>query len=119
MVEVILNAHLYAWSSRLAPLIYCFIAICVVIFHCKSINHLYKSRRILLSNSVIFSIILPCSAICQIAFTAFVPYPNFKSKLECEIAAFGGVAAYAITKWTLYMLLTFRLGMSIFNHIFV
>ena len=102
---------IYAWSSRISGTVVLLFVTTTLCIHIKNIRrHIKSTNNSQLSMSLIFSVLLHIFIIIFNIFTVWVTYEKIEDIPRCEVIGHGAGTSYMLAKWTLYMLLSFRIG---------
>lgn len=116
MIDV--DKHVYAWSSRISSSIVLLFVTTTLCIHMKNIHqHIKSTKNSHLSPSLIFSILLHIFIIFFNIFTVWATYEKVEDIPRCQIIGYGAGAAYMFAKWSLYMLLSCRIGKCMLIHV--
>ena len=105
------NESIYGWISRISCVIVFFVTSITLALHLKDILNQLKTKKTILTNSLIFSVILQIFILLLSIGWIWNSWTIIKNKQLCEINLHISIIAYISVKWSLYMFLSFRLGL--------
>lgn len=113
MAIVGISDAVYATTAGSGAIITTIVTLLILIHHCYKVNQNVRARKIKLSNSIVFSIILPVTIVIQTGiFETWTYRIKIRTEIPCKIVIiYGNVCLYILSEWALYMLLSFRIGM--------
>lgn len=114
MAPILIHEVIYGWLSRVTAIIVSIIVILIFVQHSIHVKQQLKTDELQWTNSLIFSYILILLVFIDIGIWSFLISFNFgiTNNFSCQLVSVYGVSmTYVGVKWSLYMLLSFRLGM--------
>lgn len=109
MALVKIPEEVYTLASRISVTFALFLSIITILWHISRVKRELKERRTKWSYLLAYTFILQFFlALCLVAliYTTFFSAPT---QISCKIAVYSPSMFYFISKWALYMLLSFRL----------
>ena len=113
MAVIVPSDGVYATAAGSTAILTSVLAMLILIHHCYKVNKHVRKSNITVSNSIMFSIILPVIIVVQSGiFETWVYWIKVENQISCRIAViYGNAGFYILSEWALYMLLSFRVGM--------
>lgn len=111
MAVIEMNEDVYGWCSRVACIITFIMTAIALGFHLHAIHDRTKNRQLDITPSLVFSIILQMFVILLATSWIINAYSNVTDVSICQKILHPSIIGYICVKWSLYMFLSFRLGM--------
>ena len=107
-----IDEEIYAWMSRVVVILVLFLSIITIIWHIFCVNRELKTKRTqwsyLLASTFMLQLIIMICLVTLLYATFF----SFANNLSCKFAVYSSSIAYILSKWALYMVLSFRADVS-------
>ena len=102
----------YIWTGRIVSIISAVFAICTLCFHCMQVCKFLGGKKNKWTYSMGLSIALHILIILQNGvFGIWFNWVEITSTSTCAFVLLTGGVMYILSKWSLYMTFSFRLGM--------
>ena len=114
MPIVTIDENVYGWMSRVWCLLVCVFALCTLADHIRHVRQALHENKLSWTNSLTWSIILHLTVInLNGIWFPWIAFGTFNSISICQVGVLGATLGYIFVKFSLYMILSFRLGMCI------
>ena len=101
----------YGWTSRCVMIFSGACAFTTLGFHVYKIKQNLIKRNIPVTKSIFYSIVLHIIALAQICiFGIWDSFVSVHDEIVCHTVILGYTTCYSLVKWTLYMVLSYRIG---------
>lgn len=112
MAIVNIDETVYGWLSRIWCIVVCLFAFATLANHTHQIRQALSKNKLSWTNSLTWSIILHLLVInLNGIWFMWVSFGTFNDLPTCQIVVMGATLGYVFVKFSLYMILSFRLGM--------
>ena len=108
VIEV--DQETYGVLSRISPTVAGIFAFCILLHHIYSLNNHSKKYGRIVTSQIFAGILILFSLFQNLVFTVIAAYADLYNESACRWVVAGGGICYALSKWSLYMTLTFRIG---------